>query len=56
MKTSSRVPISPSRPTFGDKILDVSDAQAETTVNPYGIADDSGRERMTVIARLVVSW
>ena len=39
---------------FGEKILDVSEAQAETAVNPDGIADDFWRETMTVIARPVV--
>ena len=35
---------------FGEKILDISEAQAETMVNPDGIADDFWRETMTVIA------
>jgi hypothetical protein len=39
---------------FGEKILDISEAQAETMVNPDGIADDFWRETMTVIARPVV--
>jgi hypothetical protein len=38
---------------FGEKILD-SEAQAETMINPDGIADDFWRETMTVIARPVV--
>src|ERR1700675_130669 len=41
-------------PAFGEKILDISEAQAETMVNPDGIADDFWRETMTVIARPVV--
>src|SRR5438552_7159316 len=39
---------------FGEKILDISEAQAETMVNPDGIADNFWRETMTVIARPVV--
>ena len=39
---------------FGQKILNISEAQAETMVNPDGIADDSWWETMTVIARPVV--
>jgi hypothetical protein len=39
---------------FGEKILEISEAQAETMVNPDGIADDFWRETMTVIARPVV--
>jgi hypothetical protein len=39
---------------FGEKILDISEAQAETMVNPDGIADDFWRETMTVIARPVL--
>ena len=30
---------------FGEKILDISEAQAETMVNPDGIADDFWKER-----------
>jgi hypothetical protein len=30
---------------FGEKILDISEAQAETMVNPDGIADDFWRKR-----------
>jgi hypothetical protein len=41
-------------PAFGEKILDISEAQAETMVSPDGIADDFWRETMTVIARPVV--
>ena len=33
---------------FGEKILDVSEAQAETMVYPDGIADDFRRETMPV--------
>jgi hypothetical protein len=40
--------------TFGEKILNVSEAQTETMVIPDGIADDFWRETMTVIARSVV--
>src|ERR1700676_1308122 len=36
---------------FGEKILDVSEAQAETMVSPDGVADDSRRETVTVIGR-----
>ena len=39
---------------FGEKILDISEAQAETMVNPNGIADDFRRETMTVVARPTV--
>ncbi len=39
---------------FGEKILHISEAQAETTVNPDGIADDFCWETMTVIARPIV--
>src|ERR1700674_4229834 len=39
---------------FGEKILDIPEAQAETMVNPDGITDDFWRETMTVIARPVV--
>ena len=39
---------------FGEKILDIPKAQAETMVNPDRIADDFWRETMTVIARPVV--
>jgi hypothetical protein len=40
--------------TFGEKILDIPEAQAETMVSPDGIADDFWRETMTVVARPVV--
>jgi hypothetical protein len=33
---------------FGEKILDISEAPAETMVNPDGIADDFWRETITV--------
>ena len=36
---------------FGEKILDISEAEAETMVNPDGIADDFWRVTMTVKAR-----
>jgi hypothetical protein len=36
---------------FGEKILDISEAQAETMVNPDGVADDFWREPMAIIAR-----
>jgi len=39
---------------FGQKILDISEAQAEAMVHPDGIADDFWRETMTVIARPAV--
>jgi hypothetical protein len=39
---------------FHEKILDISEAQAETMVNPDGIADDFWRKTMTVIARPVL--
>jgi transcriptional regulator with XRE-family HTH domain len=39
---------------FGEKILDISEAQAEAMINPHGIADDLWRETMTVIARPAV--
>jgi len=39
---------------FGEKILDISAAQAETVINPDGVADDFRRETMTVIARSAV--
>src|ERR1700674_3530406 len=39
---------------FGEKILDVSQAQAETMVNPEGVADDFRRETVTVIGRPIV--
>ena len=39
---------------FGEKILDISEAQAETMVNPDGIADDFWSETMTVIGRPIV--
>jgi hypothetical protein len=39
---------------FGEKILDISEAEAETMVHPHGIADDFWRETMTVIARPVL--
>jgi hypothetical protein len=39
---------------FGQKILNISEAQAETMVNPDGIANDFWSETMTVIARPVV--
>jgi hypothetical protein len=38
----------------GIKILDISEAQRESMVNPDGIADDFWRETMTVIARPIV--
>ena len=34
---------------FGEKILDISEAQAETMVNPHRIADDFWREPMALI-------
>ena len=36
---------------FGEKIFDIPEAQAETMVNPDGIADDFRREPMAVIQR-----
>jgi hypothetical protein len=39
---------------FGEKVLDISEAQAESMVNPDGIADDFWRETMTVIARPII--
>ena len=39
---------------FGEKILDIPEAQAETMVSPDGKADDFWRETMTVIARPAV--
>ena len=39
---------------FREKILDISEAQAETMVNPDGIADDFWRKTVTVIARPIV--
>lgn len=39
---------------FGEKILDISEAQAETMVNPDGVADDFWRETVAVIARAIV--
>lgn len=36
---------------LGEKILDISETQTETMINPDGIADDLWREPMTVIAR-----
>jgi hypothetical protein len=39
---------------FGQKILDVSEAQAESMVNPDGIADDFWRETVTVIGRPII--
>ena len=42
---------------FGEKILDISKAQAETMINPDGVADDFWREPMPVIARpAVLHW
>src|SRR5438552_17349849 len=38
---------------FGEKVLDVTEDQAETMVNPDGLADDFWRETITVIARPV---
>ena len=39
---------------FGEKILDISEAQTETMVDPDSIADDFCRETMTVITRPAV--
>jgi hypothetical protein len=39
---------------FGQKILDISEAQAETMVQPHGMADDRWRETMTGITRPIV--
>jgi hypothetical protein len=39
---------------FREKILDISEAQAETMINPNGIADDFWRKTMTVIAGPIV--
>jgi hypothetical protein len=39
---------------LGQKILNISEAKAETMVSPDGIADDFWRKTMTVIARPVV--
>jgi hypothetical protein len=39
---------------FGEKILDISEAQAEAMVNPDRIADNFWRETTTVIARPAV--
>jgi len=36
---------------LGEKILDVSEAQAETMVNPDSIADDFPRETVVIIGR-----
>jgi hypothetical protein len=38
-------------PRSAQKILDISEAQAETMVNPDGVADDFWREPMAIIAR-----
>ena len=39
--------------TFGEKILDITEAHAEAMTNPDGVADDFRREPMPVIVRLV---
>jgi hypothetical protein len=39
---------------FGEEILDIPEAQAETMIYPHGVADDFWRKTMTVIARPVV--
>jgi hypothetical protein len=40
---------------FGEQIFDISEAQAETMVNPDRIADDFPREPMAVIPRSTAS-
>jgi hypothetical protein len=41
---------------FGEKILDISEAQTETMVNPDGITDDFCWETMIAMARPVVLY
>ncbi len=36
---------------FGEKILDISETQAETMIDPDGMANDFDREAMTVVTR-----
>jgi hypothetical protein len=39
--------------TFGETILDITEAHAEAMINPDGVADDFRREPMAMIAGLV---
>ena len=41
--------------TFGQKILDISQAQAKTIIKPHSITDDWSWETMTGIARPIRS-
>jgi hypothetical protein len=36
---------------FGEKILDISETQAETMIDPDGMANDFDREAITVVTR-----
>ena len=42
---------------FGEKILDISEAQAEAMVSPDRIADDLGRKTIAAVTRpIALSW
>ena len=36
---------------FGEKILDISETQAETMIDPDGMANDFDRKTVTVVTR-----
>ena len=40
---------------LGQQILDVSEAQREAAIEPYGVLDDLGRESVAAIKRSVSS-
>ena len=41
---------------LGQQILDVSQAQREAAIEPYGVLDDLGRESMAAIGDLFHRW
>ncbi len=41
---------------LGQQILDVSEAQRETAIEPYGVLDDLGRESVATIGDLFHRW
>ena len=44
------------REIIGQQILDVSEAQREAAIEPYGVLDDLGRESVATIGDLFHRW
>ena len=44
------------REIIGQQILDVSEAQREAAIEPYGVLDDLGRESVATIGDLFYRW